>query len=214
MKHTPYTGAGSLTPDRRRARAAGVLYLITHVTSVGAVIAYDADAVRLGVCLELVLALGCVGTGVVLWTLLRQAGPTRAAAFALLRTVEAAVIVAGALPMMASAWLASAGTFSEAAIQVHAAAFLLGQGLVISVNTLVLAWLLRDSGAVPGALALLGLGGGLLVLCSNLSQLWDVIPLNGSVAGLAAVPIFGFEIWLAIYLIARGLRLDTVQAVR
>lgn len=213
MRHTPYTSVVSLTPDRRRSQAAGVLYLVTHVTSVGAVIAYDAGAVRLGVCLEFVLALGCVGTGVVLWTLLRHAGPTRAATFALLRTVEAAVIVTGTLPMMASVWL-TAGTVSEAANQVHTAAFLLGQGLVISVNTVVLAWLLRDSAAVPRALAWLGTGGGLLVLCSNLAQLWDVIPLNGAVAALAAVPIFAFEIWLALYLIVRGLRLDTADAVR
>jgi hypothetical protein len=203
-----------LTSDRQRATAAGVLYLITHVTSVGAVIAYDADAVRLAICLELALALACVGTGAVLWTLLRQSGPTRAATFALLRAVEAAVIVAGALPMMASVWLTAAGTVSEAATQVHAAAFLLGQGLVISVNTLVLAWLLRDSRAVPGELALLGLGGGVLVLCSNLAQLWDVIPLNGAVAGAAAVPVFAFEVWLALHLIVRGLRLDGVEAVR
>jgi hypothetical protein len=80
---------------RRQARLAGVLYLVTHVTSVAAVIAYGGGLLRAGVALEFVLALGCLGTGVLLWVLLQSRGPARAASFALLRTLEAAVIVAG-----------------------------------------------------------------------------------------------------------------------
>ncbi|QIK83181.1 DUF4386 domain-containing protein [Sanguibacter sp. HDW7] len=192
---------------RQHARAAGILYLVTHVTSVAAVVAYGAGRVPAGVTLELALALGCVGTGVLLWHLLRTSGQVRAATFAALRGVEAAVIVAGALPMLATMWVhAAAGPSWELAKSMHTASFLLGQGLVISVNTIVLGWLLWDSRSVPRALAVLGLAGGSLVLASNLSQLWGVIPLNGAVAGAAALPVFAFEIWLAIYLIARGLR--------
>ena len=55
---------------RRYARIAGVLYLVTHVTSVLALVAYgdgrDPVAVRAGIVLELGLALGCAGTGVLL----------------------------------------------------------------------------------------------------------------------------------------------------
>lgn len=196
-------------PHRPRslARAAGILYLVTHVTSTTAVLAYTSGWTRGGVTLEFALAMGCLGTGVLLWVLLRDSGPTRAAAFALLRAVEAAVIIAGALPMVATLWLdrTDAG-WSEALAAVHTASFLLGQGLVIGVNTIVLGWLLWDSRRVPRGLALLGIIGGVLVLASDLGQLWAVVPLNGSVAGVAAVPIFAFEIWLAISLIAVGLR--------
>ncbi len=44
------------------------------------------------------------------------------------------------------------------------------------------------------------------MLASNLCQLWAVIPLNGPVAGVAALPVFAFEVWLAILLIVRGFR--------
>lgn len=193
--------------SRAHARAAGALYLITHVSSVAAVVAYDGDRWRAGVTLELVLAFACVGTGVLVWTLLAASGPARAATFALLRTVEGAVIVAGTLPMAASGMANSpTAPAADALASVHDAAFLIGQGLVISVNTIVLGWLLLASRRVPRTLAWLGMAGGATVLASNLAQLWGAIPLNGTVAGIAAAPIFAFEIWFALLLLTRGLR--------
>lgn len=195
----------------RRSRAAGSLYLLTHVTSVLAVVAYAYGALAAGVTLEFALAVGCLGTGAVLWVLLRERGPTRAATFALLRTVEAGVILAGTLPMLTLLHLERRGgphSGAELAValdELHAGSFLIGQGLVIGVNTVVLGWLLADSGAVPRALALLGLVGGSLVFISDLAQLWSVIPTNGTLAGVAAVPIFAFELWLAVRLLLVGL---------
>lgn len=196
-----------MNPTRRRyARTAGLLYLLTHVTSVLAVVAYGAGAAVGGVTLEFTLAVGCLGTGVLLWILLWEYGPARAATFALLRTVEAAVIVAGTLPVLASHFAGAGGPVAAALREVHTAAFLVGQGLVISVNTIVLGALLLDSRTVPWALAVLGLAGGTIVLVSDLAQLWGLIPLNGAAAGAAAVPIFAFEIWFAVHLIVAGLR--------
>lgn len=193
--------------QRQRARVAGILYLVTHVTSVAAVVAYGSGSTVVGVTLEFVLAIGCAGTGVLLWTLLRDSGPARAATFALLRAVEASVIIAGTLPMLATVLVTQSNEWlTDAASAMHTAAFLLGQGLVISVNTIVLAWLLWDSRAVPRTLAALGAVGGSIVLASNLAQLWNVIALNGTVAAVAAMPVFAFEIWLAVYLITMGFR--------
>ena len=187
------------------ARTAGALYLVTHVTSIAAVAAYGAGATALGVALEFTLALGCLGTGILLWVLLHGAGPARAATFATLRAVEAAVILAGTLPMVALtlAPLSSDATTSFTAA--HTAAFLVGQGLVIGVNTIVLGSLLFTSRAVPRPLAVLGMAGGALVLLSDLGQLFGVVPLNGPVAAACALPIFAFEIWFAVLLLIRGL---------
>lgn len=198
------------SPIDRRSRAAGALYLLTHVTAVLAVVAYTDGALAAGITLEFALAIGCVGTGTALWVLLRDHGPTRAATFALLRAVEAAVILTGTLPMAARLRLEESGTVADPGLlgvldDVHTGSFLIGQGLVIGVNTVVLGWLLLDSGAVPRALALLGLAGGSLVFVSDLAQLWSVIPINGAAAGAAAAPVFAFEIWLALRLILVGL---------
>lgn len=198
--------------DRQYARAAGALYLVTHVTSVVAVIAYGKDALKAGITLEFALAIACAGTGVLVWQMLRQHGPARAATFALLRAVEAAVIIAGTLPM-AAAVIAGSSTVEPAMEDLHTASFLMGQGLVISINTIALGWLLATSGRVPRALGLLGMAGGAIVMTSNLSQLWGLIELNGTIAGAAAAPIFAFELWFAFFMLIRGLRPAPVAAV-
>ena len=192
------------------ARSAGVAYLVTHVTSVAAVAAYGASALPLGVALEFILALGCLLTGLLLFPLLRSSGEVRALSFTFLRGLEAAVIAAGTLPMLALAWVDGSRDVMEA---LHGAAFLVGQGLVISVNTVILAWLLLDSRLVPRALAVLGLLGGVVVLVSNTAQLFGLIPLNGAIAGVCALPIFAFEIWFAFHLIIAGLRSRTDEGL-
>ena len=192
------------------ARSAGIAYLVTHVTSVAAIAAYGASALPLGVALEFILALGCLLTGLLLFPLLRSSGAVRALSFTFLRGLEAAVIAAGTLPMLALAWVDGSRDVMEA---LHGAAFLVGQGLVISVNTTILAWLLLDSRLVPRALAVLGLLGGVVVLGSNTAQLFGLIPLNGAIAGVCALPIFAFEIWLALHLITAGLRPRTDDSV-
>ncbi|MVA76281.1 DUF4386 family protein [Auraticoccus sp. F435] len=191
---------------RTYARTAGIFYLVTHVTSITAVAAYAAGTLAVGVALELVLAGGCLGTGILLWLLLRPVGPARAATFAGLRALEASVIAAGTLPMLALLWMTEPGPIAEVLVDLHTAAFLVGQGLVISVNTVILGWLLLDARATPRALAVLGMVGGTLVLVSNSAQLFGLIPQGGTIAGLCAVPVFAFEIWFAIHLIAVGLR--------
>jgi len=202
MKYTLYT-----------SRVAGALYLLTHVTSVAAAACYAAGLLTAGVVLEFVLALGCLGTGILLWSLLRTVAPVRSATFALLRALEASVILAGTLPMTALILFPSSESQNGALLdQLHTASFLVGQGLVIAVNTLVLGSLLFDTRAVPRTLAVLGLAGGAIVLASDIAQLTGVIPLNGIVAGVCAVPIFAFEIWFAILLLVRGIRVGGAAA--
>lgn len=193
------------TTHLRYARLAGILYLVTHVTSVGAVAFYAAAlspfGIRVAVLLEFVLALGCLGTGLLLLPLLRRHGEMRAYGFAFLRGLEAAVILAGTLPMLVVAWTWTGGEADADLVQLHSASFLIGQGLVIAVNTLILASLLQTSRRAPRALAHLGLAGGMIVLGSNIAQFLGAIPMNGSLAAVCALPIFVFEIWFAITLI-------------
>lgn len=133
--------------------------------------------------------------------LLRQYGDVRAQGFAFLRIIEAAVILAGALPMLVLAWTWKRGDADPTLVGLHTASFLVGQGLIIAVNTLILASLLHASGVVPRALGSLGFAGGGLVLASDIGQLLGAIPLNGPVAAVCAIPIFVFEIWFAVTLI-------------
>lgn len=211
------TSRRDMSPDRTAALAAGLLYFSTHITSVAAVAAYGGTAhdpaalaspeaesrLLLGVSLEVLLALGVLGTGVVLLPLLARSSPILSNAFSAMRTLEAAVIAVGALPMLA---LVTAAIDPRGSLALHDAAFLIGQGLIISVNTLVIATLLVRTGVVPRWIGCLGLVGGAAVLTGNALQLVGAIERGGAIAGILAVPVFAFEISFATYLVARGLR--------
>ena len=210
-----------MSPLRKRSLVAGLLYFSTHVTSVAAVVAYgttppevtppfDDTPILVGVLLEVLLALGVIATGVALLPVLRPHGESLAHTFSSLRNVEGAVILAGAMAMLALAWTAASGvatdSLAEVLFDLHRASFLLGQGLVISVNSVVIGYLLRRSRLVPGWIGTLGMIGGGVVLVSNLAQLFDVITFGGAIAGVAAIPVFAFEISFAGYMVAKGLR--------
>lgn len=208
-----------MSPDRARALTAGLIYFSTHITSVAAVVAYapllsdpstGADGVvLLGALLEILLALGCLGTGVVLLPVLQPHGAALANAYSALRTLEAAVIGAGSLAMIALVSLRGADSGSAlggALVAVHQASFLVGQGLIISVNSIVIGFLLWRSGLVPRAIGGLGMIGGVLVLADNLAQFSGVLDQGDAVTALLAVPVFAFEIWFAGYMVLRGFR--------
>ena len=98
-------------PHHRRAtRLAGLLFLLTHVTSVGAVLLYGAGgtdptrslagrpAVLLGGLLEVVLAVAVTGTALALHVVLRDRAPGMSAAYVALRSLEAAMALYPRLP--------------------------------------------------------------------------------------------------------------------
>lgn len=223
INHTGQANA-SEPQQRRRVRFqsawAGVFYFVTHVTSVGAVLLYGSGAfdttaplrgrtsVLSGALLEVMLAASIVGTAVALYPALRRRSEAYASAYIGLRTLEASVILAGVvaiLPVVARpATMAGAGIDPGVAAGLrllHDWTFLIGPGLINPINTVVLAWLLLRTDAVPRAIPVLGLVGAVLIGTVNLFVMFGHIEPQP----IAAVPIFAWEISLAVYLIARGL---------
>lgn len=205
---------------RRSTRWAGILFFVTHVTSVGAVALYSSGgfdttkplrgrtAVLQGGLLEVMLAAAVVGTSVALYPALRRRSHGLASAYVALRTLEASVILAGVvaiLPVVARpATTAAAGidpAVGAGLRLLHDWTFLIGPGLINPINTVVLAWLLLKSRAVPRPIPMLGLVGAVLIGSVNVIVMFGQI----NPQPVAAVPIFLWEISLAIYLIARGL---------
>jgi len=197
---------------RTSARAAGIFYLITHVTSVAAVLLYaptladpaagGTNAVLVGTVLDTILAFAVVGTSLALYPLIRRTSEGFALGYVALRTLEAAVILTGVVAL-AAAMNVRGTEFSAPLIELYTLTFIVGPGFVCALNTVVLAWLLYRSKLVPRFIPILGLVGGPLVLLVNLGKLFD-LPVEW--AGFTVVPIFAWEICLAIFLIVRGLR--------
>jgi hypothetical protein len=156
--------------QQQRARIFGVLFALTFVTSIAALILYDpvlndadyilgdgADGrVTLGALCEILLAITNIGTAVVLWPIVRRQSETLALSYVASRVMESTVIVVGLISVMSVVSLredlagsgADAGSLTvagESLVAIHDLTFLLGPGFCVGVNGLVLGWLFYRS---------------------------------------------------------------------
>ncbi|MFV0464295.1 MAG: DUF4386 domain-containing protein, partial [Nostocoides sp.] len=210
-----------MTSNRGQAVLGGTMYLLTHVTSIGAALLYasvKADpslavssqgltSLRVGAVLEVLLAIACAGTAVALLPVLRPVVPILAHSFFGLRVMEGAVIGAGVAPVLALTMLdAPDPETANLLLTINTGAFYVGQSLIISVNTLVIALAIWRSQIVFRGVAVLGVLGGTLVLTSNLAQILGVIEPGGRIAAALSLPVWAFELWFAGCLLLVGFR--------
>lgn len=223
-----------MTTTRRDAVAAGVCFLVAAATSIVALALYQpllghpdyvtsgsADkAVAIGAFLEVLLALTVIGTSVFLYPTVRRQDPALALGYVGGRILEAAMIMVGIVSVLAVVALrqdvgadadrAGSELVVRALVGVHDATFLMGPGLVIGVNTFLLALLMLRSRLVPRWIAVVGVVGGPLVFLSSTAVLLGLYDQVSTAAGLAALPVFVWEMSLAIYLVAKGFRADAL----
>ncbi|MFC6832863.1 DUF4386 domain-containing protein [Streptomyces goshikiensis] len=219
-----------MSETRRLAVVAGALFLVTEVAAIGGLALYrpvlegpgyvvgsGADTrVFLGALCELVLALAVIGTGAALYPVLRRRGEAAAVGYVCGRLLEAAVIVVGIVSVLAVVTLrrsagpsgaadaASLVTAGKALVALHDWTFLLGPNFVLGANTLVLACLMYTSRLVPRALAGLGLAGGALICASATAVLFGAYEQVSVAGSLAALPVFAWEVTLAVRLLFKG----------
>ena len=219
------------TATRKTAIVAGTCYLVTHVTSVTALVLYgpvlnhsgfvtgtgSATSVLVGGWLEVVLAIAVVGTAVALYPVVRRYNEGLAIGYVGLRTLEAAVIAAGVVSLLSVVSLrqhAGAGAdpgslvmVGKGLVAVHNWTFLIGPDFICAADTFVLACLMWRSRLIPRFIAGLGMVGGPLLFVSATAILFGAYK-QVSLAGAAApLPVFAWELGLAFFLIIKGFRI-------
>lgn len=236
--HTSASAAVRPDPMRRRAMAAGVLYVITFVSmptlalyqhvrqDAGFVLGAGSDTgVLWGALSEVVVALACVGTAVVLFPVARRQSETAAIGFVASRVVEGALIIVGVVSVLTLITLRQgvAGTpgLDSAALMTAGRTlgafydwtFLLSQSLMPVFNALCLGYVMYRSGLVPRVLPLIGLIGAPLLLASDIAIFFGGLDRLSPIVGLAALPIAVWEFSLGVYLIVKGFRPAAVAAL-
>ena len=225
-------------PSRRTAALAGALYLLTFAASISALPVLDpvldpgyvlgpgADArVALGCLLLVVNAFACIGTAVVLHPVLEREGRTLALGFVTSRVLEAAIVVAGAVCLLAVVALrreaggpGAAGpdglaTAASALVAVYDASFQLVPVMAVA-NALLLGTLVLRSRLVPRAIPLLGLVGAAPLLAASTATLLGANDQFSALSLVALPGIFLWELSLGVYLVVRGFRPAPVAAGR
>jgi hypothetical protein len=229
---------GAPSDERRTARIAGVLFVLTFLTSIPALLLYDpvlndlgyitgagADTrVLLGAFLELLLIIANIGTAVVLFPILKRQSETLALGYVTARIMESVFIAVGILSVLTVVKLrqdlagggtdpATLGTVGRSLVAVHDWTFLLGPGFVVGVgNGLLLGYLMYSSRLVPRRMAVLGLIGGPLICASGIAVLFGVIDEGSAGQFIATIPEFIWELSLGIYLIVKGFKSSPITA--
>ena len=218
-----------MTSLRKTALVAGVLYLITFIAGIPPaafllepvlsnpqyIISAGADAqVTWGALLDIVNALACIGTAVVLYSVVKRQHEGLALGFITTRMFEAAVIMIGVLSLLTVVTLRQPdATGAEAASLVTAGRLLvslrdwtqlLGPGLAPALNALLLGTLMYRSRLVPRPIPVLGLIGAPLLLSFTIGTMFGITTAAPAWAAIAIVPIFFWELSLGLWMTFKG----------
>ena len=218
------------------ARVTGLLFLITFITSIPALLLYapvlndpryilgaGADTqVFLGAFLELILIIANIGTAVALFPILKRQNESLALGYVTARIVECAFIAVGILSVLSVVTLrqqaagADAGSLIAAGkslIAVKNWTFVLGPGFVVGIgNGLLLGYLMYRSGLMPRPMPVLGLIGGPLVCASGIAVMFGVVQPGSAWQGIATLPEIAWELSLGIYLTVKGFKPSPITA--
>ena len=220
-----------MTSLRRTALAAGLLYLLTF-SSIPRLVLYgplltdpnyvlgpgNDMSIFLAAILELIVSVAIVGTGVVLFPVVKRQHEGVALGFVMARVFEAGVIVVGIISLLTVVTLrqdvgsapgaeaASLVTTGRALVATQNWTFLIGQGLLPGINALLLGSLFYRSGLVPGLIPALGLVGGPLMISSVVGQIVGINEQYSAWSAIALLPIFAWEFSLGLWLVFKGFR--------
>ena len=217
-----------MAEDQRAGRIFGVLFILTFVTSIGALALFQSvlddpagyiagggkdNQIYLGAFLEFLLVLSNVGTAVVLYPIARRQNEYLAIGYVGARIIESVFIAAGIIFILGVVSLRTdspdAADLAVSLAQLKDWTFLLGPGMVVPFgNGLILGYLMYKSGLVPRRMAWLGMIGGPLLLIGNVGVLFDVWDQTGPVS-LLVVPEFIWEAFLGIYCAIWGFKRDS-----
>ena len=212
-----------MSPVRKTALVAGVLYLLTFV-SIPTLSLYDQvrhnpqyilgpgpdTAVLFGGILEIIVALAGIGTAVALYPVLKKQNEGVALGLVGSRVLEASTIFAGVAFLLTIVSLRQNGAGADtlvtgqALVTMYDRIFLIGQSFMPAVNDLLLGFLLYQSRLVPRVLPLLGLIGVPLLLAGDIGTLLNFWGPVSSVSALLALPVALFEFSLGVYLTVKG----------
>jgi hypothetical protein len=218
----------------------GVLFLIAAVASILGLILYqpileDSEyivhsathntQIYWGAFFEIITAFAVIGTPISFFPILRKVNLSMAVATVSFRLLEAVIIILGILSLLAIISLNQ--SFSEDVnpnittyvvsgkllIAIKNWTFLFGPNLALGPSTLLTSYMLYKSKLIPKTIAFLGLIGGPLIFLSAIFVMFGFYKQISLMGTLTALPVFFYEMSLAICLVYKGFDVSKVEAL-
>ncbi len=226
--------------NRSSAILAGVLFIIAAVAAIIGVLLYNPilkdpayiikttpheTQVLWGAFFEIITALAVIGTPLALYPVLKKYNERMALASVGFRLLEAGMIIIGILSLLTIVTLnhefskeinPDTTTYliaGKSLLALHDWTFLFGPNLLLGPSTLMTAYLLYTSRLVPRFISILGLAGGPLIFSCGILVLFGAFPQVSAWGALLAIPVFLYEMSLAIWLLVKGFNSPVADAV-
>src|SRR4249920_3955007 len=225
------TKGSALSAMRKTALVAGVLYLLTFISSIPAVFLQSpvlndpafiisnisTEQVRLGALFDIVNSLTAIGTAVALYAVIKRQSPSFGIGFVSSRLFEGTVLMIGVISILSIVTLQQPGatgaeasllvTVQHTLVTVRNWTFVLGTG-VPALNAFLLGWIMYKSRLVPQAIPVLGLIGAPLFTSWIIGYILGVTEAGTAWHGIGVAPIFIWELSLGLWMTFKGFRKD------
>jgi Domain of unknown function (DUF4386) len=221
--------------DKRNAAITGLFFILAAVSSIIGKKLYDpvlTDANFLiaagqnynqliaGAINELILAASATGTGIMLYPYLKRYSISLGMGYLSFRLLEVVFILIGIVSVLTVLSISlqlnsnpeeqsAAHSIGSAFIALHNWTFILGPNFMLAINTFLYSYVFHKTGLVPRYLSKLGVTASCLIMLAALLELFGIIQQISLWGILLALPIAAYEMWLAVFLIAKGFRLNT-----
>jgi hypothetical protein len=225
------TKGDAMSSMRKTAFVAGILYLLTFISSIPAVFlqapvlddpsfitsSASAELVRLGALFDIVNSLTAIGTALALYAVIRRQSQSFAIGFVSSRLFEATILMIGVVSILSIVTLQQPGAtgaeaslllaVQETLVTVRNWAFVLGTG-VPALNAFLLGWLMYKSRLVPRAIPVIGLIGAPLFTSWIIGYVLGVTEAGTAWHAIGVAPIFIWELSLGLWMTFKGFRKD------
>jgi len=228
-----------MNSNRDIAIFVGVLYILAAVTAIIGFALYqpilndpeyiikgsaNETQVIWGAFNELILAFSIIGISVMMYPIVNKENENIAIGYVCFRLLEAILIIIGIIGLLSIVTLSQEFVTSVAPnassyliagkllVILHNWTFLFGPNLALGPSTLMMSYFLYDSKLVPRFISVMGLVGGTLILACALLVMFGVF-LQVSIWGaIFAIPVFAYEMSLAVWLIVKGFNSSVVYS--
>lgn len=165
---------------------------------------------------ELILCVTAIGTGIMLFPLLKRYDERMALGYLSFRLLEVVFIMIGTLSILTALSVSenfingiitdkdNAQNLMRTFIGLHKWTFMLGPNFMLAINTFLYSYVFSKSNVVPKNLATLGMSASFLIMLAAILEIFGVIQQISIWGILLALPIALYEMTLAIWLIVKG----------
>ncbi|MEO8539385.1 MAG: DUF4386 domain-containing protein [bacterium] len=219
---------------RRAMLATGVLFIITFVTSIPALLLYgpilnNSDYVltaghdtriTFGALLEIALVVANAGSAITLYPVMKRRTEAVAIGYVASRLFESVMIALGLIALLSVVTLrqdfgganaadsASIVSSARALVAVHDWTFLIGPAFCAGFgNGILLGYMMFKTGLMPRRLALLGMFGGSMAVGTAVAVLLGAYEQTSAISFFFTVPEIIWESIIGIFLTVRALKL-------